>query len=397
MLKGETIVCISNTTWYGEYTKSTVQLMSLLAKDNNVLFVEYPFTWKDIVNTWRKKQKAPIMRMLGLKPTCEQISTNGNENVYHLVSPPVLPVDFIKIDSLFKILFGFNTFLYRKRLKRKLKNLGLKDPIVVTAYNPFYGLSMVGKLDEKLNVYYCYDGMGTRRHGKRIFPMDRKFSTVVDGIVVTSDYLKEDKKEFNSNSFVAKNGVDFSLFNQFAKQVVSNDKERKVVGYIGSMDHRFDIDTVEYAVRNLKDFDFEFTGNLRNQEIKERLEKYQNVKFFPAVQPDEVPALLAKSDVGIIPYLMNDINKNIYPLKINEYLSVGVPVVMNAFAHLPEFEAQVSVAKNKEDFVKCLLSEINNDSDERIQNRIQMASQNSWEAKAVEFADVVETLMNKKL
>lgn len=106
MLKGENIVCISNTTWYGEYTKSTVQLMSLLAKDNNVLFVEYPFTWKDIINTWRKKQKAPIMRMLGLKPTCEQISTNGKGDVYHLVSPPVLPVDFIKIDGLFKILLA---------------------------------------------------------------------------------------------------------------------------------------------------------------------------------------------------------------------------------------------------------------------------------------------------
>jgi hypothetical protein len=29
---------------------------------------------------------------------------------------------------------------------------------------------------------------------------------------------------------------------------------------------------------------------------------------------------------------MNEVNKNIYPLKINEYLAVGVPVVMTAFA-----------------------------------------------------------------
>ena len=46
MLKGKNIICISQTTWHGEFTKSTVQLLSLLAKNNNVVFIEYPFTVK---------------------------------------------------------------------------------------------------------------------------------------------------------------------------------------------------------------------------------------------------------------------------------------------------------------------------------------------------------------
>ena len=47
MLSNENIVCVSNTTWEGFYTKSTVQILSLLAAKNKVLFVEYPFTIKD--------------------------------------------------------------------------------------------------------------------------------------------------------------------------------------------------------------------------------------------------------------------------------------------------------------------------------------------------------------
>jgi hypothetical protein len=43
------IICISQTTWHGEFTKSTVQLLSLLAEKNTIVFVEYPFTIKDVV------------------------------------------------------------------------------------------------------------------------------------------------------------------------------------------------------------------------------------------------------------------------------------------------------------------------------------------------------------
>jgi hypothetical protein len=46
------IICISQTTWHGEFTKSTVQLLSLLAENT---IVEYPFTIKDVVFTWKTK------------------------------------------------------------------------------------------------------------------------------------------------------------------------------------------------------------------------------------------------------------------------------------------------------------------------------------------------------
>jgi hypothetical protein len=67
MIDNENIVCVSNTTWEGFYTKSTVQLLSLLAQQNKVLFVEYPFTWKDLLFTIIGKGRAPVARMLGLK------------------------------------------------------------------------------------------------------------------------------------------------------------------------------------------------------------------------------------------------------------------------------------------------------------------------------------------
>ncbi len=394
MIQGEDIICISNTTWFGEYTKSTVQIMSRLAKNNRVIFVEYPFTIKDLLFTFLGKQSCPAKRMLGIGNRLTSIKTENDSEVYHLVVPPVLPVDFIKNDAIFNFFFNLNTAVYLRQIRKALKKLDVKSPVVVTAYNPFYGLPLVGKLNEKLNIYYCYDGIGTRRHGKRIFSVDEKFSKSVEAIITTSDYLNKGKLQMNPNSFVVKNGVDFPVFTKYAKSIPNAKNTRKKVGYIGSLDHRFDIDTVEFAAKHLQNVDFEFTGSLRNPQIKSLLEKYPNVKFRNAVAPAEVPELLAQCDAGIIPYIADEMNKNIYPLKINEYFAVGVPVIMTSFADLPEFSPMVAVAENKEDFKEKIRNELQNDSVEKIQKRIQFAESNSWDSKTEEFSGILQKYLN---
>jgi len=389
MLQGENIICIANTSWFGNYAKSTVQIMERLAKQNNVLFVEYHYSINDILSTIRGKQKAPVKRMLGIENRLQLIETNVGTKVYNLVIPGGFPVYFLKNERLFNFLFSINTFIYKSVLKKTIKKLKFDNPIVISAYNPFYGLSMLNKLGEKTHIYYCYDGVESGFFGKRIFDFEDKFSKNVKAIITTSDYLNAEKLKLNANSFVVKNGVDFPVFYKFAKMEVLM-RERKKVGFIGSLDPRFDIETVEYAVKNMSHFDFEFTGDMRNEALKSRLQKYPNVRFFDPVKPNDVPELLAKYDVGIIPYIVNEVNKNIYPLKINEYLAVGVPLVMTPFASLPEFKDMVSVSKDKDDFMKKLQEESDNDTKEKIKLRIDFAAANSWEARTESFSQIVQ-------
>ena len=397
MIGNKNIVCVSNTTWEGFYTKSTVQIMSLLAKRNKVLFVEYPFTLKDLLSTLMGKGRAPVSRMLGMAKRLVPEQTNFDTTVHHLVIPPLLPVEFIKIEPLYKLLLKLNTLIYARSVRRALQKLEMNDPVCINAYNAIYGKNMVGKINEKLHLFYCYDGPNTSRYGQRANDADQGFAKQVDGVIVTSEFLASSMKEFNQEMYVVKNGVDFRIFNQDAKTGLNNDGKRKKVGYIGSLDQRFDIDTIEYSVQQLPDYDFEFVGELMNSNIEQRLSGYQNVKFMPPVKPNEVPGLLQKCDVGLIPYICNEYSKNIYPLKINEYLSVGVPVVLTSFADLPEFNEIVSFTSGKEAFCKAIVREIEYDSLENIKKRIQFAEKNSWENRAQLFDDVIDRLLEKKL
>lgn len=397
MLSNENIVCVSNTTWEGFYTKSTVQILSLLAAKNKVLFVEYPFTIKDAFSAITGSGRAPYKRMLGLEKRLVLKQSTFVTPVYQLVLPPVLPVEFIKIESLYNLLFRINTFIYSRSVKKALKKLNMNSPVCINAYNAIYGDKLVGKLGEKLHVFYCYDGNDTRRYGKRADTADESFSRKADGIIVTSDFLAKPKLVFNNNVEVVKNGVDFGVFSKHSKSEVNSNSVRRKVGYIGSLDHRFDLETVEYTVQQLPEYDFEFVGDLMNKSIEPQLSKYANVTFKPPVKPDEVPALLRKCDVGLIPYTCTEYNKNVYPLKINEYLSVGVPVVLTSFAHLPEFEKIVRFTKGKEDFCSAIKQEIEADTSEKIKHRIEFAKSNSWESRAELFGNILEKyLIHKK-
>ena len=391
MIKDKNIICISNTTWYGKYAKSTVQILSRLAKHNKVLFVEYPYTIKDVFYLIGKENKI-ISRIFGFNKRILTYNTDVNSKVYDFIVPPAIPSFFIKNEKVFNFIFKINISIYEFYLRKTIKKLQIKNPIVITAFNPFYGLPMQGKLKEIVNVYYCYDGVESGYFGKRIFDYEDKYSKNADLIITTSEYLNSQKLKINTNSFVVKNGVDFTTFNKYAKSQ-PNLNSKKTVGYIGSLDSRFDIDTIEFVIQNLDNFIFEFTGDLRNEQIKKRLSKYKNVSFFESVKPNEVAKLIAKYDVGIIPYIVNEVNKNIYPLKINEYLSVGVPVVMTNFALLSEFDEIISVSLNKEDFLKHLLNEVNMDSENKIKQRIEFAKQNSWDSRTELFSDIIEKFL----
>jgi hypothetical protein len=103
---------------------------------------------------------------------------------------------------------------------------------------------------------------------------------------------------------------------------------------------------------------------------------------------------LHRCDAGIIPYICDEINKNVYPLKINEYLAVGVPLVITDFAKLSDFDEYVKVAKSKEEFHEYLVHELATDNAAKIQARIWFASKNSWQARAKQFAQAIADFKN---
>lgn len=379
------------TTWEGDYMKTIVHMMARLGQDYEVLFVDYPFTYKDFLLSLIGKSTAPSARMIGAKPRLRKLQSKGN-TIHHLTLPPVMPTNWMSDFEYYKKSIGQQSSKVAKSINRAMKSLGFENPIVINAFNPLIGLNLVGKLGECKNIYYCYDeiraALWCGKHGGK---MEDLLIAKMDAVITTSSQLQVTKSKQNQNTHLIKNGVDFELFNKAYDRTRFN-KSHKVIGYLGSIDFRLDYELLSDTISRFPDHSFHFVGRITDQAGYKKLNQFKNVHFRGALQPEQIPGALRQFDLGLIPFEKNDFTKNIYPLKINEYLAAGIPVVSTDFADLSDFENAAIITKTHQAFVDAIASEIKDDSVEKMEVRIKVAEANDWSSRASKVKCLIEKL-----
>jgi glycosyltransferase involved in cell wall biosynthesis len=412
VLRNENIVCFGLPAWEGDYLKSTIQLVSELAKYNRVLYVEYPFTWKDVATATLGKGNAPARRILGRESRLRTFTLESGAAISVLTLPAMLPVNFLNNGNLYDMFMRSNAKRAFHAVNEAMLSLGMVFPVVINAFNPSLGIFLARQFHEKALIYYCYDEINAAKwvskHGSR---HEKLFLREVDAVVTSSQTLFEKKSPLAQRAFLVKNGVDFDLFYQQSnKQTIEN--QQKIIGYLGSIDERLDYDLLAQTIEALPNNRFVFVGRVMDTEGGARLAKYPNVELKGSQPPKSLPDWVAQFDVCLIPFLKNELTAGIYPLKINEYLACGKPVVTTRFSDLSDFEKVVEIADNSLNFiqlVKKVLTESRpkNQSDKRNtdddlphnfrKRRIEFARQNSWANRAEAFGEaVMQTLENKQ-
>jgi glycosyltransferase involved in cell wall biosynthesis len=381
------IVCIGLPSWDGPYMKSTVQLMKGLARRNRVLYVEYPFTFKDLVHGLAGNDSVPVSRVLGSETRVRNPVADLNESLHVLTLPPAFPANGLPVGEAFDRILRLNCRSALRAIKSTIRSLGFKSPIVINALNPTYGWMLKGQLDEILSIYYCYDEIRGQawnaRHGASY---EDRFIQSADLVVTTSNALLASKRQLNSNCALVQNGVDFDLFSQSAdpsRHLLR--KKQRVIGYVGNLDDRLDYDLLTSVVSMSPESTFLFVGHVTSSEAH-RLVRYPNVMMVGAARRyEDLPSWLGRMDVGLIPFVKNRFTANIYPMKINEYLAAGLPVVRTDFNDLPEFDRVCAVATTPDEFLRSILCSISSNSREKVEERIEHARSNSWTERVTQF------------
>lgn len=386
------IICIAQPSWSGNYAKSTVLLMQEVSRLHNVLYVDYAYTWNDVFKALLRKKNIPLAKVLGLKNRVTNYS-DDKRTIQVLSLPPVLPVNFLNDGKIFQWLTKINAFWISLFINKTARKFNFSNPIVINAFAPLLGKSLKGKLRELMTVYYNYDDISTAqwsaRHGKR---MEELFSKEADIVIVSSDQLKKERSHLNENTFVVKNGVSDAWFTE--RKCIKN-KTKIIAGFVGSLDSRIDYSLILKLIVLLPDVEFWFVGRKECKEFDQLME-YKNVKWTPPVDYEKLPDVIQHFDVGLIPFAKTQFTSKIYPLKINEYLALGKPVVMTSFATLPEFEGIVYQADSPIDFAHTIKVAVDSITAEQSSHYKMIASNNSWSKRAEEFIRLIKDHLTEK-
>ncbi len=392
------IICVATPSWEGNYVKSTVELMKRMSQRHRVIYVDYSYTYKDMVIGLLKKGPAPVKRMIGLQKRLREVPGANNSTVWLLTLPPIFPANFIKNKKTYAFFQRINSSIIRRSILKASKKLHFAQPIVINAWNPFVGNFLYKRLNERLTVYYCYDeineGPWTKEHGVYL---ENMFLKMVDATVVTSQGLFRTRASLTKHCSVVPNGVDFELFQHgfsFPKE------DPVIIGFVGTIASRIDFTILEAIVKHFPAARLvivgrvAFDGRSVDEEVSQ-LKSYPNVVFLGPQPSKKLPDYLKTFHIGIIPNVKNAQTAAVYPMKINEYLAAGIPIVTTDFAPLDEFSDVITIAHSTSEFIEGLEKELASDNDQKRAARQELAKKNSWDNRALAFEKIVEDLLTE--
>lgn len=132
--------------------------------------------------------------------------------------------------------------------------------------------------------------------------------------------------------------------------------DRRTAGFAGVIDERMDVELLDAVAAAQPEWDFEIVGPVVKIDA-DSLPHRSNIRYTGMRTYAELPAVMAKWDVGILPFAHNSATRFISPTKTPEYLAAGLPAVSTAVTDVvADWGAggHVLIADSPADFARAL-------------------------------------------
>ncbi|HNV96700.1 MAG TPA: glycosyltransferase [bacterium] len=295
----------------------------------------------------------------------------------------------------------FNIFSMKKMLRnlnRYLKKNGYKN-IILWSYYPI-NVEYFDGIEYSVSVFDTVDNWCEHASYKKIkIKIEENYKKIKERANIIFVLSKSGEEIFSprkDNIFHITQGVDLAHYMMKSK-LINNDIAKihhPIIGYVGIIqENRINLDLIEYIAKKNLDKSIVLIGPIWDKEHEKLLKAYSNIYLLGKKSYKETPDYINQFDVGIIPHLLNDFIKYTCPMKIYEYLACGVPVVTTDAPGVEQFKNIVSVANDFEKFNILIQEELNNNSQEKIENRIKFIKDHTWEKKVDQMLNHIQTLL----
>jgi glycosyltransferase involved in cell wall biosynthesis len=391
------IICFTLSRWDSPISSPALSLAKEFARTNRVFYVEHPYNWKDYFSL--KKTPEVIKRrdalLKGKKIFSNPESLPSKLTV--VTSQLTLPVNGLPPGNVYKRLAALNDRIVLKVIRKLIREYDVREYIYVNFFDPYFLQKLPGDLRPLRTVYQSMDDISqvpySSRHGIRL---EEEIIRNFDYTLCTSKELVRLKSQFSPNVHFHPNAADISIFAKAVTEDLPRPADlpadnKKIIGFTGSIEYRSDFQLLKKVAVHHADKILFFVGPVNTDEHRTSgLAMLPNVIFAGPRKIDELPAYLRYFDVTIIPYRKTVLTKSIYPLKINEYLAAGKPVVATHFSEdIYSFRDVACVADSDDEFIKAIDTAINNDNTALREARMKVAATNTWTSRVQQFWEII--------
>lgn len=167
--------------------------------------------------------------------------------------------------------------------------------------------------------------------------------------------------------------------------------EERTAVFAGALGFRFDERLAAEAARLLPDWTLVLAGPADEEAIR-ALAGLPNVRLMGRFEHHDLPGLLSRAAVALIPYRRNEFTDTLVPLKLVEYLAAGRPVVSTPIHAALGFGDVVAFAGGGEAFAEAVRTAAREDSQEARRRRVERVGPYSWERRIDELEAAIEAV-----
>lgn len=323
-----------------------------------------------------------------------------HNNIYEL-SWPRWCRQIYRYPFLESILTKIRIHLIKKALRQnnfpKVRFIYVAQPNMYKYIVHFQNLKKICHIFDK---YSFYGG----KENKAIVEMEEKFLPLFDAVLCLSMKLYEEYKIFNRRTFYLPDGVDFKCFSRATQDSLPIPDEvrhipKPVIGYIGNISGKVDLDLVYFLARHKLDWSFLFIGpkqlNEKDNHLFDQLCSLTNFCYIGFKPPELLPNYMRILDVGIMPYRLKSHMPWGFPLKMYEYMAAGLPSVSADLEAVKQHQGSglVCIAHKEEEWVELIEQSLRDSEDTSlIGKRQNIAAKNTWDTRVQELLEIVDSL-----
>ena len=366
------ILFLENLPYQSHITVGSHHYARLFAKEHQVLWISLPWHVAQII----RDRKSDRIRNWNWN----RVSHDGRGVNY------ITPFTFIPYrdnPGLRNKWFCWHQYAFIPGIRKILRKMDFTKPDLVWFSDPRH-ISILSLIQQQRIAYRCVDNLEEFSDVPRsLLAIERDLIRKCDVVFFTALPLKEKFSGLNSNSFHLPNGCDFDLF---SNQDVPHrheelfKKNKMNLLYTGAIAEWMDFNALE-KMAGLEFVNLIMVGPIRVT-VPENLKKKSNIVFTGPLPYADMPGLVQQADVGVIPFLINNVTDYVDPIKLHEYCAGGLPCIASNFRTVENMAGAFYKYHDYEELCNLLRKLKDNREFQYTSKDIwEFAMQNSWKSR----------------
>lgn len=378
-MDNQPIVCLASNYFFDPTSKHHV--MRELSKTRHVLWINWHASRKPSLNGRDFSAIAEKLKQIG------RGIIKVDERLW-VMTPLVIPLPgstFVR--KLNRWLVGLQTRWVLRKLPGRPQLWSFAPDIT----------NLQGAFGEETCVYYCVDEFSAfpGYDLDAIRTLDQQMCESSDLVVTSSRGLFESKRRFNPRTVEVPHGV---LHQHFARVLEPDFPEaddlkqlpRPRIGFYGLIHEWQDLDLMVRLAECRPEWSFVFVG--KSQIDLQRFATVPNMHFLGQRSHEDLPHYSKGFDVAVIPHKVNELTRNMNPIKLREYLAAGLPVVSSPLPEVQRYLPEVRIAEGVDSWISALEQSIADRSPQADRRRSQRVAGEDWSVRVAAILDALEDI-----